>query len=77
MGSACSSRCPFSLLSSSFGPAGLHKAVPSEELGGDVRGDDLSWEARHGHWVGISQMTKEEMSFADRRTSGLDDPSPG
>ena len=39
MGSACSSRCPFSLLSSSFGPAGLHKAVPSEKLGGDVRGE--------------------------------------
>lgn len=39
MGSACSSRCPFSLLSSSFGPAGLHKAVPSEKLGEDVRGE--------------------------------------
>ena len=40
-------------------------------------GPDLSWETRNGQWVGISQMTKEEMSFADRRTSGLDDPSLG
>ena len=40
-------------------------------------GPDLSWEARHGQWVSVNQMTKEEMSFADRRTSGLDDPSPG
>lgn len=40
-------------------------------------GTDLSLETRNGQWVGISQMTKEEMSFADRRTSGLDNPSLG
>lgn len=42
-----------------------------------VVGPDLSWEASHGHWVGISQMTKEGMSFADRTASGLADPGPG